>query len=159
MVRSVHVTTTLGISQIHASEHGAWSMEHGAWSMEQHACATGDVEWSRDHAACGRCVVCHVSCIIHRVTSLPAASRNGYAPVATVNSINTTPATSDAVAVSVDDDDTPCCAICLVDMDVAAPRTQHMVCPCDHFFHTPCLMRWMEQKMECPTCRRALPPV
>jgi hypothetical protein len=33
------------------------------------------------------------------------------------------------------------------------------VTPCDHFFHTGCLQRWMDIKMECPTCRRPLPPM
>ena len=32
------------------------------------------------------------------------------------------------------------------------------VTPCDHFFHSGCLQRWMDIKMECPTCRRPLPP-
>ena len=32
-----------------------------------------------------------------------------------------------------------------------------MVAPCDHFFHKHCLERWMAVKMECPSCRRALP--
>jgi len=32
------------------------------------------------------------------------------------------------------------------------------VTPCDHFFHFGCLQRWMDIKMECPTCRRPLPP-
>lgn len=33
-----------------------------------------------------------------------------------------------------------------------------MVAPCDHRFHSQCLSRWMAVKMECPTCRRLLPP-
>ncbi|XP_044501712.1 transmembrane E3 ubiquitin-protein ligase FLY2-like isoform X2 [Mangifera indica] len=32
------------------------------------------------------------------------------------------------------------------------------VTPCEHFFHSGCLQRWMDIKMECPTCRRPLPP-
>ncbi|RWW25637.1 hypothetical protein GW17_00010013 [Ensete ventricosum] len=32
------------------------------------------------------------------------------------------------------------------------------VTPCDHCFHSGCLQRWMDIKMECPTCRRSLPP-
>ncbi|KAF8669511.1 hypothetical protein HU200_051314 [Digitaria exilis] len=32
------------------------------------------------------------------------------------------------------------------------------VAPCEHIFHSGCLQRWMDIKMECPTCRRALPP-
>lgn len=33
------------------------------------------------------------------------------------------------------------------------------VTPCDHIFHARCLQRWMDIKMECPTCRRSLPPL
>jgi len=33
-----------------------------------------------------------------------------------------------------------------------------MKTPCGHKFHIPCLLTWMEVKMECPTCRAALPP-
>ncbi len=33
-----------------------------------------------------------------------------------------------------------------------------MLTPCNHFFHSKCLHRWMDVKMECPTCRRMLPP-
>jgi len=29
--------------------------------------------------------------------------------------------------------------------------------PCDHYFHIPCLINWMERKMECPNCRKELP--
>ena len=30
--------------------------------------------------------------------------------------------------------------------------------PCKHYFHQKCLVTWMDVKMECPTCRAALPP-
>jgi len=30
--------------------------------------------------------------------------------------------------------------------------------PCNHRFCQQCLIKWMETKMSCPTCRRALPP-
>ncbi|KAL6055022.1 DSC E3 ubiquitin ligase complex subunit 1-like [Balamuthia mandrillaris] len=33
----------------------------------------------------------------------------------------------------------------------------YMVTPCNHVFHSECLLRWMEFKMECPTCRGLLP--
>lgn len=29
--------------------------------------------------------------------------------------------------------------------------------PCKHLFHEPCLQQWMDQRMECPLCRKALP--
>ena len=31
--------------------------------------------------------------------------------------------------------------------------------PCNHKFHEECLTQWMEVKLECPTCRAALPPL
>ena len=58
---------------------------------------------------------------------------------------------------SQEEDENPC-AICYVELDLN-DRYSVMVCPCDHIYHTTCLTRWMEQKMECPTCRSALPPV
>lgn len=50
------------------------------------------------------------------------------------------------------------CVICMNAVDATAPR-ERMVTPCNHFFHRECLERWMEVKMECPTCRGALPPL
>ena len=32
-----------------------------------------------------------------------------------------------------------------------------MKTPCQHFYHATCLKSWMNQKMECPTCRAVLP--
>lgn len=44
------------------------------------------------------------------------------------------------------------CPICL------APVTEdHMVTPCNHVLHRECLSRWMQQKLECPSCRAVLP--
>ena len=34
-----------------------------------------------------------------------------------------------------------------------------MQTPCQHKFHSSCLLQWMTIKMECPTCRYALPPL
>ncbi|KAJ9477851.1 Transmembrane E3 ubiquitin-protein ligase 1 [Pseudozyma hubeiensis] len=49
------------------------------------------------------------------------------------------------------------------DLDATAAlrrrRTDVMVAPCQHAFHTECLERWLEIKNECPSCRSALPPV
>lgn len=50
------------------------------------------------------------------------------------------------------------CVICMTSIDLAQRQNDCMVTPCDHFFHSGCLQRWMDIKMECPTCRRALPP-
>lgn len=48
------------------------------------------------------------------------------------------------------------CAICYAAVDSALE--DYMLTPCDHVFHQGCLTRWMDIKMECPTCRRELPP-
>ncbi|KAK7272388.1 hypothetical protein RJT34_28939 [Clitoria ternatea] len=50
------------------------------------------------------------------------------------------------------------CVICMTAIDLSQPTNDCMVTPCDHFFHSGCLQRWMDIKMECPTCRRPLPP-
>ncbi|KAJ2867535.1 hypothetical protein GGI22_001034 [Coemansia erecta] len=58
----------------------------------------------------------------------------------------------------------PDCAICMVSVDSAVPpanqhdRTVYMVTPCHHIYHTECLSRWMDIKLECPICRASLPP-
>ena len=49
----------------------------------------------------------------------------------------------------------PECAICYTSID--ASLRDYMITPCDHIFHTGCLARWMEIKLECPTCRSSLP--
>ncbi|KAJ1719051.1 hypothetical protein LPJ53_006110 [Coemansia erecta] len=58
------------------------------------------------------------------------------------------------------------CAICIQNVDVSASvasalfgRPSYMVTPCHHVYHTECLTRWMEMKLECPVCRAPLPPV
>lgn len=50
------------------------------------------------------------------------------------------------------------CVICMTSVDLTQRTNDYMVTPCDHFFHSGCLQRWMDIKMECPTCRRSLPP-
>ncbi|KAF7140552.1 hypothetical protein RHSIM_Rhsim06G0139400 [Rhododendron simsii] len=50
------------------------------------------------------------------------------------------------------------CVICMTSIDLPQRANDCMVTPCDHFFHSGCLQRWMDIKMECPTCRRPLPP-
>ncbi|KAL4361352.1 hypothetical protein GQ457_04G005720 [Hibiscus cannabinus] len=49
------------------------------------------------------------------------------------------------------------CVICMTAIDLTQRSSDCMVTPCDHFFHSGCLQRWMDIKMECPTCRRSLP--
>ncbi|KAK4286140.1 hypothetical protein QN277_002739 [Acacia crassicarpa] len=50
------------------------------------------------------------------------------------------------------------CVICMTAIDLSQRPNDCMVTPCEHFFHSGCLQRWMDIKMECPTCRRPLPP-
>jgi hypothetical protein len=50
------------------------------------------------------------------------------------------------------------CVICMTAIDLRQHTSDCMVTPCEHFFHSGCLQRWMDIKMECPTCRRSLPP-
>lgn len=33
-----------------------------------------------------------------------------------------------------------------------------MKTPCGHYFHSECLAKWMDVRLECPYCRGALPP-
>lgn len=49
------------------------------------------------------------------------------------------------------------CVICYNDIDLSKKKG-YMLAPCDHLFHTDCLMQWMDIKMECPICRKELPP-
>ncbi|KAJ0401945.1 hypothetical protein P43SY_001992 [Pythium insidiosum] len=56
---------------------------------------------------------------------------------------------------STNDDGGVDCVICMVELDVSA--RDYMIAPCDHIFHRECLQGWMQVKMECPTCRCALP--
>ncbi|KAK1358912.1 Transmembrane E3 ubiquitin-protein ligase 1 [Heracleum sosnowskyi] len=51
------------------------------------------------------------------------------------------------------------CVICMTAVDFSHPPNVCMVTPCDHFFHSECLRKWMDEKMDCPTCRHRLPPV
>ncbi|KAI4319779.1 hypothetical protein MLD38_033339 [Melastoma candidum] len=50
------------------------------------------------------------------------------------------------------------CVICMTAVDLSRYPSDRMVTPCNHYFHSGCLLRWMDIKMECPTCRRVLPP-
>lgn len=64
---------------------------------------------------------------------------------------------SSSAPVDVETGDGGCeCVICMNPADVGQPQAR-MVTPCNHFFHNHCLERWMDVKMECPTCRRPLP--
>lgn len=55
------------------------------------------------------------------------------------------------------------CTICMTGLNLAVntepvhnfSKTMHT--PCNHLFHQDCLTRWMEIKLECPTCRTCIP--
>mmetsp|Transcript_22809 Transcript_22809/g.53279 ORF Transcript_22809/g.53279 Transcript_22809/m.53279 type:complete len:581 (-) Transcript_22809:69-1811(-) len=52
-------------------------------------------------------------------------------------------------------------AECVICMGALTEGEQHLhvVTPCEHRFHASCLEQWMDVKLECPTCRSALPPM
>jgi hypothetical protein len=49
------------------------------------------------------------------------------------------------------------CVICYNSINVTEPKS-YMLAPCDHIFHSECMIQWMNVKMECPICRMELPP-
>jgi len=51
------------------------------------------------------------------------------------------------------------CVICMSEIPAGISSTDRMTAPCGHVFHTACLERWLAIKLECPSCRRSLPPV
>jgi len=46
------------------------------------------------------------------------------------------------------------CVICY--NELVLTRGLYSISPCDHLFHKECLARWMQVKLECPTCRAPL---
>lgn len=46
----------------------------------------------------------------------------------------------------------------LIIPDKKSIQKKCMMTPCKHYYHPTCLKQWMDQKMECPTCRSELPP-
>jgi len=46
------------------------------------------------------------------------------------------------------------CVICMCEL---GGLDNVMVAPCGHAFHRDCLLRWMEERAECPVCRGPLP--
>lgn len=36
---------------------------------------------------------------------------------------------------------------------------EFMKTPCNHKYHVPCLKKWMEIRLECPSCRTVIPPL
>lgn len=67
------------------------------------------------------------------------------------------------------------CIICMVAMSTNIPHNSDpfqvhediernaeqintfMLTPCKHKFHKQCLLKWVEQRHQCPTCRKVLP--
>uniref|UniRef100_A0A7S3QJT7 RING-type domain-containing protein n=1 Tax=Chaetoceros debilis TaxID=122233 RepID=A0A7S3QJT7_9STRA len=49
------------------------------------------------------------------------------------------------------------CIICFNEIDLR-DRSGYMLASCDHVYHKHCLEKWMDIKMECPTCRGILAP-
>lgn len=49
------------------------------------------------------------------------------------------------------------CVVCMEAVVMPLSRREYMITPCDHLFHTACLAPWLEQRLECPTCRLRLP--
>jgi len=54
----------------------------------------------------------------------------------------------------------PECVVCMGEVDLKENRKNTVITPCSHFFHADCLQQWIDVgKMECPICRRELPPI
>lgn len=49
------------------------------------------------------------------------------------------------------------CVVCMESITFPVRSSTYMVTPCDHMFHTQCLRPWLEQSLQCPTCRLNLP--
>ncbi|KAJ2335155.1 hypothetical protein GGH91_005538, partial [Coemansia sp. RSA 2671] len=72
------------------------------------------------------------------------------------------PSEEDLERNSLSSDAAAVCAVCIQPVDSALEgehlTPSHMLTPCAHMYHTECLQRWMDIKLECPVCRARLPP-
>uniref|UniRef100_A0A0B6ZWJ8 RING-type E3 ubiquitin transferase n=1 Tax=Arion vulgaris TaxID=1028688 RepID=A0A0B6ZWJ8_9EUPU len=50
-------------------------------------------------------------------------------------------------------DNTLQCSICMDDFEIA---TEVRKLPCDHFYHSECIVKWLEMHGTCPVCRKDL---
>lgn len=48
------------------------------------------------------------------------------------------------------------CSICYMDMDPA--RSEVKITPCNHFFHSNCLRKWLLVQEHCPMCSKKICP-
>jgi hypothetical protein len=48
------------------------------------------------------------------------------------------------------------CPICMAGIE---ETNDVVVAPCRHHFHFECLERWTHEQLDCPVCRRFLPPL
>ena len=49
------------------------------------------------------------------------------------------------------------CVVCQEAFAFPVLASSYMVTPCDHLFHKECLRPWLDQALQCPTCRLPLP--
>ena len=48
-----------------------------------------------------------------------------------------------------------CCAVC---REAFSPGDAAVRLPCNHLYHSPCILPWLQQRNLCPLCRHVLPP-
>jgi hypothetical protein len=53
----------------------------------------------------------------------------------------------------------PECVVCMSEIELRDNRKNTVITPCGHLFHSQCLSEWMNLRLECPLCRRELPPI
>ncbi|CAN6346396.1 unnamed protein product [Urochloa humidicola] len=72
------------------------------------------------------------------------------------NRYGTPPAKKEAVEAlpTVKIEEVVSCSVCLDDLELGSQAKQM---PCDHKFHSPCILSWLELHSSCPVCRFELP--
>jgi len=46
-----------------------------------------------------------------------------------------------------------------IEAHIKAECSGYFQTPCNHCFHSVCLRKWTDTKLECPTCRQVLTPI